>query len=295
MADTIYFIVNARIGEQKIESLKQSVALYLKQRPVEIHITTYGGHGRLLAKEAIQKGCRILVAVGGDGTVNEVIQEVAKTTITLAIIPTGSGNGLARHCSIPLTIEDAVKLISEGKAVTIDLGKANGVYFISNAGVGFDAWVCNTIKQTKSRGLKMYIRQVIRNYFSYISDTYVIETDGKTMTKKAFFLNVANGKEFGYGFQIAPKATLQDGYLVMILVEKINILNGLSFVIDGWRKRLIYNKHCLYIRAKKITIKGNRLQYFQTDGDAHDCDGNCLIEVIPNALKMLVPKHINDL
>ncbi len=295
MSKSFYFIVNARIGTKKIETLKSSINHYLKEFEYEIHITHYGGHAKILTKEGVEKKFETIVAVGGDGTVNEVIQELANTNITLGIIPTGSGNGLARHCEIPLKVEDAIRLVVEGKTTLIDLGKANHVYFISNAGVGFDATVCNTIKQTKSRGLKMYILKVLQHYFSYQSDTYTIQTDKEKFTQKAFFLNIANGKEFGYGFEIAPKATLQDGYLDMILVKKINFFNGFKFVWDGWRKKLTQNKNCLYIRTQAITIEGPNLKYFQTDGDAHDCNGQCKINVMPNALKLIVPQHINSL
>ncbi len=295
MKEAVFFIVNARIGEHKISLLKDSVLRSMKHQKNEIHITEYGGHATKLAKEALSSGYKTIVAVGGDGTVNEVVQVIASTSATLGIVPTGSGNGLARHCSIPLNIPDAVQLIADGKSVSIDLGKANDVFFISNAGVGFDACVCNAIKQTKSRGLKMYIQHVIRHYFSYQADTYCIQTDKETLTEKAFFLNIANGKEFGYGFEIAPEATLQDGMLDLILVKKINIWNGFRFVLDGWRKKLTTNKNCIYIRAKKIHITGSQLQYFQTDGDAHDCNGQCDIEVLPKALKLIVSQHIESL
>ncbi|MBP6624179.1 MAG: NAD(+)/NADH kinase, partial [Chitinophagaceae bacterium] len=214
---TICFIVNSRIGEKKIfqlnEAIKQNINL-----PVEIYYTQFGGHATELAKQAIDKKTSIIVAVGGDGTVNEIIQLVAKSESALAIVPTGSGNGLARHCQIPLEIEQAVKLITSGRPEKIDLGKANDIYFISNAGVGFDAIVCQAIKETKSRGLKMYMLKVVQHYFTYKSAYYQIESGGKTFTEKAFLLNVANGKEFGYGFEIAPEANLQDGMLDMILV-----------------------------------------------------------------------------
>lgn len=295
MKERIFFVVNTRIGDEKINLLNKSIQDYLGDFDCQIHCTEYGGHARELTREALNAGYKHIVATGGDGTVNEVIQELAGTNAILSIVPTGSGNGLARHCSIPLKIPQAVELIANGKSMEIDLGKANDMFFISNAGVGFDAVVCNTIKQTKSRGLKMYIRKVIQHYFSYNADTYTIKTDGKEFTQKAFFLNVANGKEFGYGFEIAPEATLQDGYLDMILVEKINFMNGFSFVIDGWRKRLVKNKNCIYIRAKKIEIKGNNLRYFQTDGDAHDCNGTCVIEVLPRTLNLMVPNHIVSL
>ncbi|GBL35716.1 probable lipid kinase YegS-like [Filimonas sp.] len=295
MNQVICFIVNARIGEQKIRLLNEAIAQHMKHQKNEMHITAYGGHAKKLATDALAKGYKTIVAVGGDGTVNEIVQVLATTDAILGIVPTGSGNGLARHCAIPLNIPEAVQLLAEGHAKKIDLGKANEMFFISNAGVGFDAVVCNSIKKTKSRGLKMYISEVIRHYFSYRPDTYCIETDNETLTEKAFFLNVANGKEFGYGFEIASEATLQDGLLDMILVKKINAFNGFRFVMDGWRKKLITNKNCIYIRAKKIQITGSQLQYFQTDGDAHDCNGCCDIEVMPGALKLIVPKHIKSL
>lgn len=291
---TICFIVNSRIGEKKIfqlnEAIKQNVNL-----PVEIYYTQFGGHATELAKQAIDKKTSIIVAVGGDGTVNEIIQLVAKSESALAIVPTGSGNGLARHCQIPLEIEQAVKLITSGRPEKIDLGKANDIYFISNAGVGFDAIVCQAIKETKSRGLKMYMLKVVQHYFTYKSANYQIESGGKTFTEKAFFLNVANGKEFGYGFEIAPEATLQDGMLDMILVKSINFLNGFKFVWDGWHKRLSNNKNCLYLRTASIRIQSNNLHYFQTDGDSHSCDGTCLIEVHPKSLSLIVPKTIEKI
>lgn len=295
MPQLIYFIVNARIGEKNILRLRNAIQLHLLHIPYEIHVTEYGGHATLLAQEAVAKKIQTVVAVGGDGTVNEVIQALVNTNISLGIVPTGSGNGLARHCSIPIHLEDAVALLYSGHAVPIDLGKANEIYFISNAGVGFDAVVCNTIKLAKSRGLKMYVKQVIANYFSYQADTYTIQIDGQKITQKAFFLNVANGKEFGYGFQIAPNATLQDGLLDLILVKKINPFLGLKFVWDGWRKKLNHNTNCIHHRGTLIRIQGNALHYFQTDGDAHTCDGECLIQVYPKALQIIVPHTIHKL
>jgi len=295
MQDLFFFIVNSRIGEKKITELTQAVQNTFGTKGYEILRTKYGGHAKDLAWQLVNEGAQNIVAVGGDGTVNEVIQVLAKKVITLGIIPTGSGNGLARHCKIPLKMNEAVALLKNGKPALIDLGKINDVYFISNAGVGFDAVVCNTIKQTKSRGLKMYVRKVIQQYFTYKADTYTIQIDGKEFTQKAFFMNIANGKEFGYGFEIAPEATLQDGLLDMIIVKTINPFNGFKFVLDGWRKKLITNKNCIYQRGKKIRIEGEQLKYFQADGDAHNCNTICEIEVHENALQIIVPSTLNSL
>jgi YegS/Rv2252/BmrU family lipid kinase len=289
MHDLFVFIVNARIGGKRIAELTQAIQYTFGVNGYKIFQTEYGGHAKDLAIQLVNEGIQNIVAVGGDGTVNEIIQVLAKKNITLGIIPTGSGNGLARHCKIPLKMNEAVALLKTGKRALIDLGKINDVYFISNAGVGFDAVVCNAIKQSKSRGLKMYVRKVIQHYFTYKADTYTIHIDGKEFKQKAFFMNVANGKEFGYGFEIAPNATLQDGMLDMIIVKSINPLNGFKFVVDGWRKKLATNKNCIYQRAKKIRIEGEQLIYFQADGDAHNCNTICEIEVHENALQIIVP------
>jgi YegS/Rv2252/BmrU family lipid kinase len=248
MHDLFVFIVNARIGGKRIAELTQAIQYTFGVNGYKIFQTEYGGHAKDLAIQLVNEGIQNIVAVGGDGTVNEIIQVLAKKNITLGIIPTGSGNGLARHCKIPLKMNEAVALLKTGKRTLIDLGKINDVYFISNAGVGFDAVVCNAIKQTKSRGLKMYVRKVIQHYFRYKADTYTIHIDGREFKQKAFFMNVANGKEFGYGFEIAPNATLQDGMLDMIIVKSINPLNGfseyndLSKSIEGDKSRTNYVK-----------------------------------------------------
>ena len=142
MHSSIFFIVNARIGNRKIAQLTRALLLHMTVYKHEVHITQYGGHALELAKQAVDSNASLIVAVGGDGTVNEVLQAIVYSKIPLAIVPTGSGNGLARHCNIPLNIEQAVQLISTGHVLPIDIGKANDRFFISNAGVGFDAWVC---------------------------------------------------------------------------------------------------------------------------------------------------------
>ena len=291
MLSSVFFIVNARIGAEKTARFTRAILEHFTDIKHEIHLTEYGGHALHLAQRAVAEESSLVVAVGGDGTVNEVLQAVAESGVPMAIVPTGSGNGLARHCGIPLDIGQAVKLIRSGVTRAIDLGKANEHYFISNAGVGFDAWVCQRIRQTKSRGLTMYIRHVVANFFTYKAATYSITADGKTFVEKAYFLNVANGKEFGYGFEISPEASLEDGLLDMVLVKKINLLNGARFVWDGWRKKLHRNPHCLHIRAKRFEFRAPGLTYFQTDGDAHDCEGICRIDMYPRAIHLLIPEN----
>ena len=292
MLSSIFFIVNTRIGSEKIAAFTKALLNHLVGYTHEVHMTEYGGHALKLAEQALAQKSSLVVAVGGDGTVNEVLQAMVYSGIPMAIVPTGSGNGLARHCGIPIDIDKAMQMIVRSAIEKIDIGKANETYFISNAGVGYDAWICHRIKESKHRGLKMYVREVVKNYFAYSRDTYKIIADGVEMTHKAFFLNVANGKEFGYGFQIAPDASLQDGLLDLILVKKINVFNGLRFVWDGWNKKLHLNNDCIHLKAKRIEIESvNELKYYQTDGDGHECNGKCVFEIYPKSLYLLVPSN----
>lgn len=296
MKASYYFIINARIGQKKINTVQQAVEEHFSTDKLSIKITEYGGHAQVLAQEALRENYTHIIAVGGDGTVNEIIQVLALSTCILGIVPCGSGNGLARHASIPLDIPSAVKSIKNGHALSIDLGKVNDVYFISNAGVGIDALVCHDIKTATLRGLKMYAYYVAKRYFSYKPVTYTIQIDQeKPFSQSAFFLNIANGSEFGYGFAIAPEAGLQDGILDVILVKAMSVFKGIRFVVDGWNKKLIYNHNCLYFRGRIIKVTGEQLTYFQTDGDAHTCHGECIFEVVEQGLQLMVPSSIKNL
>lgn len=258
----------------------------------EIHCTTHGGHAKVLAQIAVSKEYSNVIAIGGDGTVNEILQVIAGKNIKLGVVPLGSGNGLARHCKIPLDTDEALQVIKEGANTLIDVGIINDVYFISNAGVAFDAWVCHQIEQSTKRGLKMYVQFVFKNFFSYKSATYHIETDNESFSTKAYFLNAANGKEFGYGFELASEASLKDGLLDLILVKKINLWSGLVFVWQGWRGKLKASKNVLLMKSKSIRIRSNNMQYFQTDGDTHKTEGKCEIRIVPSYLNLIIPANL---
>lgn len=290
MSRVVHFIVNARIGAKKTAALTRALLMHFADVPHRVLSTEYGGHALVLAREAVEQEATAVAAVGGDGTVNEVLQALAGKGIPMGIVPTGSGNGLARHAGIPLDIEQAVALIRHGEPHTIDLGLANERYFISNAGAGFDAWVCRQIRDSKLRGLPMYVRHVAFRFFRYKPLRFRITADGQTFEETAWFANVANGREFGYGFTISPKASLDDGSLDLVLVRDINVLKGLRFVMDGWRGTLDRNTNCLHLRGKDFTISSEGLDTFQTDGDAHDCQGSCHIRIVPSALALIMPK-----
>lgn len=286
----VHFIVNARIGAKKTAAFTRALLTHFADVPHRVLTTAYGGHALVLTRESVEQQAAAVVAVGGDGTVNEVIQALAGKGIPMGIVPTGSGNGLARHAGIPLDIEQALALIRKGETHPIDLGLANERYFISNAGAGFDAWVCRQIRDSKLRGLPMYVRHVAFRFFRYKPLRFRITAGAQTFEETAWFANVANGREFGYGFSISPQASLDDGNLDLVLVRNITLLKGLRFVIDGWRGTLDKNSNCLHIRGRDFTISSEGMDTFQTDGDAHDCRGSCHIRIVPSALPLIMPK-----
>jgi YegS/Rv2252/BmrU family lipid kinase len=285
-----YFVImNSRIGERKMAQIYEAFKRYFQAEEYEIHRTEYGGHAVELARKALASSAKVVVAAGGDGTVNEILQILTHQPMIMAILPCGSGNGLARHCGIPLKLNEAIATLKKSTPRHLDVGCVNGRYFISNAGVGFDAIVCSTIRESKSRGLAMYMRHVFRQYFRYRPGTYRIITDQHELNTPAYFLNAANGKEFGYGFEIASGASLQDGLLDLVIVKEMSFFKGLKLVIDGWRKKLESNSNCVFIKAAEIEIFASDMHYFQTDGDAHSCEGHCRLKLHPLSLQLLIP------
>jgi diacylglycerol kinase (ATP) len=289
------FIVNSRIADSKKNELLTAIQHHFSEALVDIQYTKYGGHALQLANECVANNVTHLIAVGGDGTVNEVLQAIVHTNTILGIIPCGSGNGLARHCGIPLQITKAVAMLQQSVPKKVDVGKANTIYFISNAGVGFDATVCNAIQQSTSRGLKMYIYQTLRQLWKYAAANYQINCNNTTYTQKAFMITVANGKELGYGFQLAPSATMQDGYLDMVVLQPLSFFGSLDLLVDAWLKKWTSDKNKTHTRSKYIRIQSKQMLHFQTDGDAHPCQGECIFTMEENALHLLVPSTLNDM
>lgn len=290
------FIINSRISQKKKSIFLHALATHFETDDYQLLYTAYAGHAIILAKEAITDKEKILVAVGGDGTVNEVLQVAAICRVKMAIIPCGSGNGLARHCNIPIDIQAAMDCLKNNHFISIDIAKVNEIYFASNVGLGFDAALCHHIKNTNRRGLWMYVRYVMALFFSYEKLQYEIEYDNNRLSTEAFMLNVANGKEFGYGFRIAPTASLTDGIMDIMIVKDMNLFYAIQFLWDAWNYKLHRNKNCIHLKAHTIHIFSDKLQQIQTDGDAHTTNNTCNIDILPMHLPLCVPQSaVKDL
>ena len=288
---SIAFIVNPLSGTDRVKALENLIFENLDKNIFEIEIvfTKYAGHATLLSKELAQKNTNIIVAVGGDGTVNEVASALVNSKSILAILPKGSGNGLARACKIPLNTSKALQIILKQDSIKIDVGFANEKYFFSNTGVGFDAFVSKQCKNEKNRGIKMYLQKSIQAFINYQPENYLIEIDEKTYNTKAFMISIANGNEFGYGFKIAPTASLSDGLLDIMIIEPLTLLTATTVSFNAWKGNIHQHSKVTHLQGKSIKINNNLMDCFQIDGDAVELNKNLEIKILPKALNIFVP------
>jgi diacylglycerol kinase (ATP) len=288
----ILFIINPKSGIDRVKALQNLIAQHLDATQFEYKIahTEYAKHGTELArKAATEDGYHIVVAVGGDGSVNDIIAGLHHTNATLAIIPKGSGNGLARSLGIPLDAAKAIQLINAGKQIAIDLGKANDKIFVSNAGVGFDALVARKFAKSNRRGMAIYSWIVTKYLWMYKEWTWDVEVDGLPIKERAFILTVANAAQFGYNFKIAPQADLQDGLFDIVIIKKYPKILGALIALRAFNGTILQSKYVLHFKGRNIKISHPQLNLLQMDGDVYTCENEVNITMIPASLNIMIP------
>ncbi len=291
MKKKILFIVNPHSGVDRVKSIQALIEAGIDSNKFDVAIahTKNAGHGTELAREAAAAGTDIVVAVGGDGSVNDVVKGIYGTQTKLGIVPKGSGNGLARSLKIPLDAAAAIDAINNANAITIDVGTANNIVFAANIGVGFDAQVAKEFAKSKRRGLAAYSWIVTKLLWTYKAQEWDIEVDGTSYREKCFMLNVANAKQFGYNFKIAPLADLQDGQFDIILVRNFPKLLGLFIVARAFRGTLLKSRYVTFLRGSHVKISHQNLQMMQADGDTHACENSLEVNLKPAAISIIVP------
>lgn len=275
------------VGKQKKietllrENLNQDLFDYTVRYTERIH------HGTDIAREAVDQGCDCVVAVGGDGSVNDVAQGLKDTGVTMGIIPCGSGNGLARGLKIPLTPASAIKLLNQRNEHLIDSIVINDKYISVNAaGVGFDAYIARLMKAAKTRGFAAYTNLILREYASYKNNTYCLTIDGRTIERSAWFIAVANGRQFGYNLSVAPKANLSDGLIDISIIDKIPLDHILITAPMAFMNLLDHSQHVETFRAKDILIEGNVHKWVNIDGEGENLGNTLHFVNHPNSVKI---------
>ena len=255
----------------------------------EIVLTERAGHGRELAADFVRRGFSPIIAWGGDGTVNEVASALAFQDAVLGIVPTGSGNGLARELGISPRPERAIATAAGGIDRTIDVGELGGRLFVNLAGVGLDASVASLFNRLAGRGLLRYVQATLSTVFSYVAEVYIITAGGETFEDRALIVALANGRQYGHGALIAPHARLDDGLLDLVVVGPLGPLRAL------WGLRRLFNgtidrEPDVSMRtASSITISAGQPIRFHVDGEVVEGSETLTATVHPGALRVRVP------
>jgi YegS/Rv2252/BmrU family lipid kinase len=287
----IVYIMNPVSGSGKQRGIEKIVASETDPSKVaySVIMTDRAGQAEELSRAAALGGAEIVVAVGGDGTVNEVARGIFGTGTALGIVPTGSGNGLARHLQLPLNFREAVRILNRGKMHTIDTVTLNGRLFVSLAGVGFDALVAKKFAGSSRRGFIGYARIAIPAYFSYRPKKYKIIADGQEFIRKALFIAFANSNQFGSNGSIDPVAELDDGLIDVCIVRKIPFF-VLAFVAPAFfLKQFHKTPYVEIIRAKEVLLTRKRGKKIHLDGDPWKTEKELHVKIQPLSLQVIVP------
>ncbi len=289
----VYVIINPVSGTSSKQNLPAKIAEALDARTFDIHIliTGYPGHGSEIAQQAIDDNADYVIAVGGDGTVNEVARTLVGSNTALGIIPMGSGNGLGRDLNIPTMPKKALEVISEENIIKIDYGKVNGRIFFCTCGVGFDAEVAAKVKGKKIRGSFMYLKNMLETFFEQKPQTYEIICPEGTIKDKALVVTCANASQYGYNAHIAPHANIQDGLMNVAILKPLSILDIPQTSLQLFTKKIDENNKMIELVTSKAVIKREHAGVMHIDGDPVEMGKEIHVEIIPKGLKVLVPKN----
>ncbi len=287
----ILFIINPISGTGKHKTVENIIHEELDKSKFNPRIVYTDGpfQATALCKEAVEQGIEVIVAVGGDGTVNEIGQALVGTNSSLGIIPTGSGNGLARHLKIPFNIKKAIRVINQYNLRKIDTATVNDKVFLSIAGIGYDAFVAKKFSKSSKRGFFSYFRIVSGEYPSYKPRKYVLKVDGKTITRRALLIAFANSNQFGNNTSIDPKATIDDGYIDLCILRRIPLLLIPFFVPLLFTKMFHKTQYIEIIRAKEATITRKKGKTMHFDGDPITMGKKLEMKVNPLSLNIIIP------
>jgi diacylglycerol kinase (ATP) len=290
---TIRFIVNPASGYSRNRSkeIEQLIDEHLDRTLFipEVVFSLAPGQPLLLSRKAAEQGIDIVVAVGGDGSVNEVAKGLTGSKSTLGIIPIGSGNGLARHLGIPMETARAIEVLNSGKTMLIDTVSINDNQFVSIAGVGFDALVADKFAQAGSRGFLTYFRIATRAYPFYKPKKYILDIDGEIVKRRALFISFANSDQFGYNTTIAPTADISDGLMDVCIVQKIPMFKAPLIAHLLLAKKIDQSSYVEIIKAKQVFLRRRKNEVINIDGEPVLLSRDLSLKVNHLALRLAIP------
>lgn len=289
------FIINPKAGKGKSLNYINEIKEIFKDRPNDyiIEITKYIGHATEIVKSYTSKDNFRVYSIGGDGTLNEVVNGMAMSKSSIGVIPSGTGNDFIKTLIKYKNYNNILIRTIEGTETLIDLAKANQRYFINISSLGFDAEVAYNAKKFKKYrlfpGLIAYILSIFYTLSSFKGQLMNIIIDGVSYSQRNVLLAIGNGKSYGGGILITPEADIMDGYLDICMVKEIGILKLLRFLPKALKGKHGAAKEVTFIKGKKISVEGDSTFIINFDGEIEKCE-KAEFEIIENGIKFIIPK-----
>ena len=284
------FIINLNSGTSSKDAIPGLIDRTIDRDKFdyELVVTQYAGHASEIASKAKDDGVDVVVAVGGDGTVNEVARAIVHSQTALGIIPCGSGNGLARHLLLPMNVKKAIEVLNECQVRDLDYGIINGFPFFCTCGMGFDAFVSQKFAEAGKRGPITYVENVLREGLKYQPETYELQDENGTIKYKAFLISCANASQYGNNAYIAPQASMSDGLMDVIIMEPFDVFEAPQISIDMFNKTLDKNSKIKTFKCRKLHIHRSKPGVIHYDGDPVMTGEDIDVELVPKGVRMVV-------
>lgn len=299
MTRRILFFINPISGTKSKLNLEKKIIQKCGKRNIsfEILFTSKEGNYNFLHDKIEKENITDIVICGGDGSIGPIVSATLNIEVNIGLIPLGSGNGLARTAGIPGSVNKAIDLIFERKAIDTDAFLINNTLSTHISGLGFDAKVADEFSKKTKRGLQAYTKISLKNFYTAPVYPFTIDADGNQFKVDAFMICIANSNQFGNNFKIAPKASICDGLLDLVVLKKTGkpqiVLSFIRQLVSGNIQSVsaknIYGKNILYFQNKKIKIGNPQLAPLHIDGNPVETGESFSIEVLPSAYKLIRP------
>lgn len=292
MRKKVLYVINPISGAGRQKGVEKLVIQHSDDRRIDYNIECTKSAGQATEISKIRgKDYDAIIAAGGDGSINEIVQGLINTDTALGIIPTGSGNGFARHLKIPLKIEKAIGVINDFNVTRIDSAKINEHYFVNVAGIGFDALIAHKFAIFGKRGFASYVKVTAKELIRFKPLPVNLTTDGVRHKVNAFLLSIANGSQFGNNACIAPGASMKDGILNITVLNKFPLVSAPSLVYRLFTKTLERSKYTQNYTAQSIALEKEGEIIAHMDGDPYKFKDQIKIDALPESLNVIVPKN----
>ncbi len=296
MKKNIVFILNPISGNHKKDEIPNMIETTLDKSRFDsqVRLTEYAGHAAEIARQCVNANTDIVVAVGGDGTVNEVARSLVHSNTALGIIPCGSGNGLARHLCIPLDVKKSLEIINQCNIESLDYGVINELPFFCTCGMGFDAFISLKFAEAGKRGPITYVENVLKEGLKYRPETYEVADETGATRYKAFLIACANASQYGNNAYIAPKATMTDGLMDIIIMEPFTAFDAPQISIDLFNKTLDKNSKIKTFKAQRIHIHRNNPGAIHYDGDPMMTGTDIDVHIEKHGIKIITNPNASE-